>query len=300
MASSSDVAHSTAEHAPTSSEYIVHHLTHWNSLGKAQEKIVDFSVINYDSVIISVVLGVLVAFIMWSAAKAVTSGVPGRFVGAIESLVGFVHEQARSIVKGDISFIAPMALTSFVWIFAMNAMDFLPLDFMPRIWEWFYSVTGRDPSHAYLRVVPTADLNATLSMSLFVLCASIYYGIKIKHAGHFVGELFSAPFGSPKNILGKIIMGVINFSMQMIEYIAKTVSLGMRLFGNMFAGELVFMLIALMGGAFALNASGLLLGAGHILAGTAWAIFHILIVLLQAFIFMMLTLVYIGQAHEAH
>jgi F-type H+-transporting ATPase subunit a len=297
MASSTDAANSVG---PTASEYIVHHLAHFNSSGKPQEKIVDFSIINYDSVVISVLLAILVAFLMWSAAKAVTSSVPRRFVGAIESLVEFVHEQARGIVHGDLSFIAPMALTSFVWIFALNAMDFLPLDALPRIWESIFAATGHDPHHAYLRVVPTADLNVTLAMSLFVFCATIYYGVKIKHPGHFVAELFSAPFGSPNNILGKIIMGVINFSMQMIEYLAKTVSLGMRLFGNMFAGELVFMLIALMGGAFAMSMTGVLLGAGHVLAGTAWAIFHILIVLLQAFIFMMLTLVYIGQAHEAH
>jgi F-type H+-transporting ATPase subunit a len=297
MASSSDAAHSAG---PTASEYIVHHLAHFNSSGKPQEKIVDFSIINYDSVIISVLLAVVVAFLMWRAAKAVTTGAPTRFVGMIESLVEFVHEQARGIVKGDLSFIAPMALTSFVWIFALNAMDFLPLDALPRLWEAFFSATGRDPHHAYLRVVPTADLNVTLAMSLFVFCATIYYGVKIKHPGHFVAELFSAPFGSPNNIFGKVIMGIVNFSMQIIEYVAKTVSLGMRLFGNMFAGELVFMLIALMGGAFAMSITGFFLGAGHVLAGTAWAIFHILIVLLQAFIFMMLTLVYIGQAHEAH
>ncbi len=287
-------------HGPTPSEYIVHHLAHLNTTGKAQEKIVDFSIVNWDSVVISSLLGILVCFLMWRAAKAVTSGVPGRFVGAIESLVEFVHEQARSIVHGDVSFIAPMALTAFVWIFTLNAMDFLPLDFLPRIWEGVYSLLGKDPHHAHLRVVPTADLNVTMAMSLFVFCASIYYGVKIKHFGHFASELVSAPFGSPKNIILKIVMGVINLTMQIIEYLAKTVSLGMRLFGNMFAGELVFMLIALMGGAWALNATGILLGAGHIMAGTAWAIFHILIVLLQAFIFMMLTLVYIGQAHEAH
>jgi F-type H+-transporting ATPase subunit a len=297
MASSTDAAHSAG---PTASEYIVHHLAHFNSSGKPQEKIVDFSIINYDSVFVSVLLAIVVAFLMWRAAKSVTTGVPSRFVGMVESLVEFVHEQARGIVKGDLSFIAPMALTSFVWIFALNAMDFLPLDSFPRLWEAFFSATGRDPHHAYLRVVPTADLNVTLAMSLFVFCATIYYGVKIKHPGHFVAELFTAPFGSPSNIIGKIIMGVINFAMQMIEYVAKTVSLGMRLFGNMFAGELVFMLIALMGGAFAMSMTGFFLGAGHILAGTAWAIFHILIVLLQAFIFMMLTLVYIGQAHEAH
>lgn len=267
--------------APTASEYIVHHLTHLNSSGHAQKKIVDFSIINIDTVVFSVLLAALAAWIMYAAARRVTTGAPGRFVGAIESLVEFVHEQARSIVKGDISYIAPLALTSFVWIVFMNTMDLLPLDVLPRIAEMF--------GIHYLRIVPSADLNATMAMSLVVLVASIYYGIKIKHPGGFVHELFSAPFGSG------IILAPFNFALQLIEYAAKTVSLGMRLFGNMFAGELVFMLIALLGGAATWWGFGL-----HFLTGLGWAIFHILIVILQAFIFMMLTLVYIGQAHEGH
>lgn len=276
-------------HAPTPSEYIVHHLTHFNGTGEAQKSIVDFSVINWDTVFFSVLLAVVTAFLLARAASKVTSGVPGRFVGAIESLVEFVHEQARSIVKGDISYIAPLALTSFVWIVLMNAMDFLPLDLLPKLWEGYYAATGRDPHHAYLRVVPTADLNGTLSLSIVVLCASIYYGIKIKHPGGFIHELFSAPFGSG------ILLAPFNFALQLIEYAAKTVSLGMRLFGNMFAGELVFMLIALLGATATWWGFGL-----HFLTGLGWAIFHILIVVLQGFIFMMLTLVYIGQAHEGH
>ena len=281
-----------AGNAPTASEYIVHHLAHLNTSGKAQETIVDFSIVNIDTVVYSVLLAILAAWVMRMAAVRVTSGAPGRFVGFIESLVEFVHEQARSIVKGDLTWIAPLALCSFVWIVLMNAMDLLPVDLLPRLGE----LVGIH----YMRVVPTADLNATLSMSLVVLLASIYYGIKVKHPGGFVHELFTAPFGTSKNPLFAVVLGIVNFAMQLIEYVAKTVSLGMRLFGNMFAGELVFMLIALMGGAFALSVGGMLLGLGHVLAGTAWAIFHILIVLLQGFIFMMLTLVYIGQAHEHH
>jgi F-type H+-transporting ATPase subunit a len=234
-------------------------------------------------------MALLAAFLMYKAARAVSTGVPGRFVGAIESVVEFVHEQARSIVKGDLTYIAPLALTSFVWIFFMNAMDFLPLDLIPKLWESFFSATGRDPHHAYMRVVPTADLNATLAMSIVVLFASLYYGIKIKGAGGFTHELFAAPFGS------KWFLAPFNFLLQMIEYAAKTVSLGMRLFGNMFAGELVFMLIALLGATATWWGFGM-----HFVAGLGWAIFHILIVALQAFIFMMLTLVYIGQAHEHH
>jgi F-type H+-transporting ATPase subunit a len=278
-----------AAHAPTASEYIVHHLTHFNSSGHPQEKVVDFSIINLDTVFWSIAMALLAAFLMYKAARAVSTGVPGRFVGAIESVVEFVHEQARSIVKGDLTYIAPLALTSFVWIFFMNAMDFLPLDLIPKLWESFFSATGRDPHHAYMRVVPTADLNATLAMSIVVLFASLYYGIKIKGAGGFTHELFAAPFGS------KWFLAPFNFLLQMIEYAAKTVSLGMRLFGNMFAGELVFMLIALLGATATWWGFGM-----HFVAGLGWAIFHILIVALQAFIFMMLTLVYIGQAHEHH
>jgi F-type H+-transporting ATPase subunit a len=251
--------------------------------------VVDFSLVNLDTVFWAVLMGLLSCFLMYRAARSVTSGVPGRFVGAIESVVEFVHEQARSIVKGDITYIAPLALVSFVWIFFMNAMDFIPLDLIPKIWEQIHGATGGDPHHAYMRVVPTADLNATFAMSLVVLGASIYYGIKTKGSGGFFHELVSAPFGSG------ILLAPVNLLMQLIEYLARTISLGMRLFGNMFAGELVFMLIALLG------ASATWWGAGlHFATGLGWAIFHILIVALQAFIFMMLTLVYIGQAHEHH
>jgi F-type H+-transporting ATPase subunit a len=270
-----------ASHAPTASEYIVHHLTHLNTSGKAQEKVVDFSIVNLDTVFWSVAMALLAGFLMYRAARAVSAGVPGRFVGAIESMVEFVHEQARSIVKGDLTYIAPLALTAFVWILMMNTMDLVPLDLLPRLGEML--------GIHYQRVVPTADLNATLAMSLVVLFASLYYGIKIKGGGGFVHELFSAPFGPG------ILLAPFNFLLQLIEYAAKTVSLGMRLFGNMFAGELVFMLIALLGATATWWGFGL-----HLLTGLGWAIFHILIVVLQAFIFMMLTLVYIGQAHEHH
>ena len=278
-----------AEHGPTASQYIVHHLTHLNSSGEKQARIVDFTLINVDTVVFSVLLALLAAWMLRAAASRVTAGVPGRFVGAIESLVEFVHTQARSIVHGDISYIAPLALTAFVWIAFMNTMDLLPLDVLPRLWEQYYEMSGHDPHHAYLRIVPSADLNATMAMSIVVLCASIYYGIKIKHPGGFVKELFSAPFGKG------LVLAPLNFALQIIEYAAKTVSLGMRLFGNMFAGELVFMLIALLGATATWWGFGL-----HFLTGLGWAIFHILIVVLQAFIFMMLTLVYIGQAHEGH
>jgi F-type H+-transporting ATPase subunit a len=283
-----------AEHAPNASEYIVHHLTHLNSLGHKQAALVDWSVFHLDTLFWSVSLGLLAVAILAHAAAKATSGVPGRFQAAVEILVEMVESQSKSIVHGDRSFIAPVALTVFVWIFFMNAMDLLPLDLLPRLWGGAYAIAGHDPAHAYMRIVPTADLNATLGMSLGVLILCLYYNVKIKGMGGWMHELFTAPFGSHP------VLYPINFAMQMIEFVAKTVSHGMRLFGNMYAGELIFMLIALMGAAWAGTASGALLWVGGVVAGTIWAIFHILIITLQAFIFMMLTLVYIGQAHESH
>ena len=282
------------EHAPNASEYIVHHLTHLNSLGHKQEALVDWSVFHLDTLFWSVSLGLITIFLLARAASKATSGVPGRFQAAVEILVEMVDSQSKSIVHGDRTFIAPLALTVFVWIFFMNAMDLLPLDVIPNVWAWLYGSTGGDPHHAYMRVVPTADLNATLGMSLGVLVLCLFYSVKIKGFGGWMHELFTAPFGSHP------LLYPINFAMQMIEFVAKTVSHGMRLFGNMYAGELIFMLIALMGAAWAGTFGSGLLWLGGVLAGTIWAIFHILIITLQAFIFMMLTLVYIGQAHESH
>ena len=281
-------------HAPTSGEYIVHHLTHLQN--HKQTAIVDFSVFNLDSIFYSTLLGVLVCFILWRAAKTATSGVPGRFQAAVEFLVEMVDSQAKGIVHNANSrkLVAPLALTVFVWIFMMNAMDLLPVDLLPRIWESVYAAAGHDPSHAYMRVVPTADLSVSMGLSLSVLLVCLAYNVKIKGLGGWFHELLTAPFGD------KWFLYPVNFAMQIIEFVAKTVSHGMRLFGNMYAGELIFMLIALMGGAWSLSATGIGLAIGHVIAGTVWAIFHILIITLQAFVFMMLTLVYVGQAHDAH
>jgi len=293
-----NVANAAAHSGPTQGEYIVHHLTHLNSTGEAQKSIVDFSVLNLDSFIFSTVLGILAVVLLAFVAQRATSGVPGRLQSAIEVLVQMVADQAKGIIHDAKSrlFVAPLALTVFVWIFFLNAMDLLPLDLFPKIWSTYYEASGHDPHHAFLRIVPSADLNITLAMALGVLIVCLYYNIKIKGIGGWVHELFAAPFGSHPAL------APINFLMQMIEFAAKTISHGMRLFGNMYAGELVFMLIALMGAAWAgtHSLSGGLLFAGHVIAGSIWAIFHILIITLQAFIFMMLTLVYVGQAHESH
>ncbi|MBA4178632.1 MAG: F0F1 ATP synthase subunit A [Leptothrix sp. (in: Bacteria)] len=274
-------------HAPTAGEYIVHHLQHLQN--HKQKAVVDFSVVNIDSVVWATLLGVLTCYFLWRAASKATSGVPGRFQAAVEFLVEMVDTQAKGIVHNATSrkLVAPLALTVFLWIFMMNAMDLLPVDLIPYIVE-NGGIAG------YQRVVPTADLSITMGLSISVLLVCVVYNIKIKGAGGWIHELFSAPFGD------KWFLYPVNFAMQLIEFIAKTVSHGMRLFGNMYAGELIFMLIALMGGAFTLSATGIGLAIGHVIAGSVWAIFHILIITLQAFVFMMLTLVYVGQAHDAH
>jgi len=277
--------------APTATEYIVHHLTHL-STGK-QQSIIDFSVFNVDTIVFSIAMMSLTLFLLWLAARKVTSGVPGRFQAAVESLVELVEEQSKSIVHGDRTFIAPLALTVFVWIILMNAIDLIPVELFPWIAHNIFHIE-------YLRPLPTADLNGTLGMSFGVFLLMIYYGIKVKGFGGFLHELVAAPFGTSKNPLVAIPLGIANLGLNIIEYLAKMVSLGMRLFGNMYAGELLFFLIALLGGFVAMNTTGVFMAIGHVIAGTAWLLFHILIVLLQAFIFMMLTMVYIGQAHEGH
>ena len=244
--------------AGTATEYIQHHLTHLNNIGAKQGSIVDFSVFNFDTAVFSILMMLLAVWLMYSAAKKATSGVPGKWQCAVEMLVDMVSEQAKSIVHGDRTFIAPLALTVFVWVTLMNAIDLIPVDLIPAICGWF--------GIHYMRPLPTADLNGSMGISVGVLLLMIYYGIKIKGPAGFGKELFTA------------------------------------LFGNMYAGELLFFLIALLTGMLwegevGLAAFGVL---GQFFAGLCWWLFHILIVLLQAFIMMMLTLVYIGQSHEGH
>jgi F-type H+-transporting ATPase subunit a len=284
------------EHAPNSGEYIQHHLTHLSNIDGNTGPL-NFHVIHWDSVAFSSLLGFVFLFFGLLAARRVTSGVPGRFQAAVEFLIEMVDNQAKAIVHNATSrkMVGPMALTVFIWIFLLNAMDLLPVDLLPALFE---RASGNPQAH--LRVVPTADLSITMGMSLAVLLVCVFYNIKIKGAGGWAHELVVAPFGTSKNPVWAVLLGVINFTMQMIEFVAKTVSHGMRLYGNMYAGELIFLLIALLGGAFTLTAGGLGLALLHIIAGSVWAIFHILIITLQAFVFMMLTLVYIGQAHDSH
>ena len=207
-----------------------------------------------------------------------------------------VEEQAKAMVHGSLKYIAPLALTVFCWVTFMNAIDLLPVDWLPSFGHW---VSGGRVQ--YLRPLPTADLNLTFGLALGVLVLAFYYSIKIKGLGGFLHELVGAPFGQTKLTLNPLswilalLLGAANLAMNIIEYAGRTFSHGMRLFGNMYAGELIFFLIAGLGGSMTVVGIAL-----HLVTGTAWAIFHILIVLLQAFIFMMLTLAYIGQAHAHH
>ncbi|WP_288921801.1 F0F1 ATP synthase subunit A [uncultured Ottowia sp.] len=295
------MASETVGHAPSAGQYIQHHLHHLQSNfsfdAASQKSIVDFSLFNVDSLIWSVICGALGCWLLWLGARKATSGVPGRFQAAVEILAEMVENQAKGVIHNAKSrkLVSPLALTVFVWIFMMNAMDMLPVDWIPAMWHSAGPAMGYKD---YMRVVPTADLSTTLGLSVSVLLVCLFYNVKIKGVGGWAHELVAAPFGD------KVFLYPINFVMQIIEFIAKTVSHGMRLFGNMFAGELVFMLVALMGGAWAWQfnpvSGGFWLAVGHVIAGSAWAIFHILVITLQAFIFMMLTLIYVGQAHDSH
>ena len=282
---------------PTPSEYIVHHLGHlqFNFQGEnvKQTAIIDFSLFNLDSLVFSTVLGIIAVLFLWGGARRATSGVPGRYQAFVEMLVEMVDNQAKQVIRSEVSrrFVAPLAVMVFVWIFLMNFMDVVPVDTLPVAWATVGPALGLKD---YLNAVPTADLATTLGLSTFVLLMCLYYSIKIKGLAGWGHELISAPFGAHP------LLWPFNFAMQVIEYIAKTVSHGMRLFGNRFAGELVFTLIALMGGFFAFTVLGFGLAIGHVIAGTIWTLFHVLVIVLQAYIFMTLTLIYVGQAHDTH
>lgn len=247
------------------SDYIEHHLTHLSGN-------TPLGTINYDTLIISWILGLLFIFIFRFAAVRATSGVPGPLQNFVEMMYDFVDTQVKETFRGRSNLIAPLALTIFIWIFLMNFMDLLPVDILP----WFANLLGIH----YLKVVPTTDPNLTLGMSISVFFLIFFYGIKIKGLKAFLKELFCVPFG-PK-------LFPVNFILKSVEELAKPISLGLRLFGNLYAGELIFILIALIDWRF------------QWLLGVPWAIFHILVITIQAFIFMMLTIVYLSMAQEEH
>ncbi|MEY4496529.1 MAG: hypothetical protein RL744_1593 [Pseudomonadota bacterium] len=291
MSSEVNQAHAAAEQM-TPTAYISEHLQNLNNTGGPQSSIIDFSIINLDTIFWASAMGLLAVFILLIAARRATPGVPGRFQCFVEMIVEMAETQSKSIVHGDRSFIAPLALFVFFWIILLNTLDLIPVDWVLGVNHFIESFGVHVPHH---KVVPTTDLNATMGMSMSVLLLVFFYSFKVKGFGGFLHELISAPFGA------KWYLAPFNLALNIIEYLAKGVSLGMRLFGNMYAGELVFLLIALLGSVWTFNLDLSLFGlVGHVIAGSAWAIFHILVILLQAFIFMMLTLVYIGQAHSHH
>jgi F-type H+-transporting ATPase subunit a len=278
------------EHALTPASYISHHLKF------LQQPVGDggFWTLHVDTLITSVILGVLVlGFISW-VVRGATAGVPSGRQALVEFIIDeFINKQVKSIFDKSYTFVAPLALTVFLWVFFMNAMDFLPVDIVARF------VLEPLGIHEF-RLVPTADVNTTFALSLSVWVLMIGFAIKVKGVGGFVHELFCTPFGmakislNPLTWLAAVGLALANFLFQCIEYVSKPLSHSLRLFGNMYAGEIIFLLLWL------LAASSIAGVVASIFFGAVWAVFHILIVLLQAYIFMMLTVVYISLAHEHH
>ena len=279
-----------AQEAPTSGEYIQHHLQNLvlgvhpeNGLsiahGADEAAAMGFWAIHLDSMFWAIVLGALFCWVFKKGADSFTSGVPGKLQNFVEIIVEFVDTNIKDTFSGKSELIGPLALTIFVWIFLMNFMDLIPVDFIPRAAE--------AAGFPYMKVVPTTDVNITFGLSLSVFALMIYYGIKIKGFGGFIGELAFQPFSSD-NLFIKILFVPVNVLLEGVALIAKPISLSLRLFGNLYAGELIFILIALLPfyAQWALS--------------VPWAIFHILVITLQAFIFMMLTIVYLAMAHEHH
>ena len=280
-----------AEHAMTPASYIGHHLTF------LQKPVGDgggFWTLNVDTLFTSTVLGVLVlGFIMW-VGRGATAGVPSGRQALVEFIVEFVNDQVKGIFDKSYSFVAPLALTVFLWVLFMNAMDFLPVDIINEF--------VLKPLHIEeFRLVPTADVNTTFALALSVWFLMIGFAIKAKGLGGFLHELYAAPFGEPKLTMNPVswllapLLALANFAMQMIEYVSKPLSHSLRLFGNMYAGEIIFLLLWLLAATGAVH-----WWLASVFFGAVWALFHILIVILQAYIFMMLTVVYISLAHEHH
>ena len=292
----------------TSGDYIRHHLTNltygdlptgsycggeqvttqdgWTIAHCAEAaKAMGFNAIHLDTMFWSIFLGALFLYIFKKVADSATTGVPGGLQNFVEWMVEFIDESVRGSFTGKNDMVAPLALTIFVWIFLMNLMDLVPVDVIPEISKLL--------GIHFMKVVPTTDINATFGMAIGVFILVLFYSIKIKGIGGFAGELTLQPFSSD-NPLVKVLFIPINFILEFVSLISKPISLALRLFGNMYAGEMIFILIAIMyGGGTAMGLFGGVLQLG-------WAIYHILIILLQAFIFMTLTIVYLDMAHSEH
>lgn len=287
----------SSESELTSAGYIKHHLTnltygrhedgHWGIAHGADEiKEMGFWAIHLDTMFWSILLGALFLFFFSKVAKNVEAGVPGGLQNFVEWIIDFIDENVRGSFTGKNDLVAPLALTLFCWIFLMNLMDLIPVDVIPRLTE----LVGIP----YMKVVPTTDPNATFAMAIGVFVLTLYYSIKIKGVGGFAKELTMQPFES-NNILLKLLFIPVNLVLEFVSLIAKPISHSLRLFGNMYAGEMIFILIAIM---FSGGLSVVAIAGGGL--QLVWAIFHILIITLQAFIFMVLTIVYLDMAHQHH
>ena len=267
-----------SEQTLTPSSYIEHHLA-FNAKPVGDG---GFWTLHIDTLVVSGLLGLVVFGLLWLVVRGATSGVPNKRQAFVELLVVFVDDQVKGIFHGNRhAFVAPLALTVFVWVLVMNAMDFLPIDIMAWIYE---NVFGQK----YWRAVPTSDINTTFALALSIWFLMIFFNIKVKGLGGWIHELFCSPFGSNP------LVWPANFLFNLIEYVSKPLSHALRLFGNMYAGEIIFLLLGMWA---ATGLAGTLFGA---VLSAGWGIFHILIVVLQAFIFMMLTVVYLAMAHESH
>jgi len=281
-----------AEQPATANEYILHHLTFLQN--KDAHGIVDFSVIHWDSVFFSVLLAVLFGGSFYLAARKSNAGMPGKFQNFVELIVEFIDTQVKDSFHGTTKLIAPLALTIFCWVFLFNAMDVLPVDLLPAI------AHGVGVEH--LKVVPSTDLNITFAMSLTVFILIIYYSIKMKGLGGFIAEFTLQPF-SAKNPIMKVLLIPANLVLEVVPFIARPISLSLRLYGNLFAGEMIFLLLAaltLQGMSQLGTAGGWALLIAQFVLAFVWAVFHLLVITLQAFIFMVLTVVYLAMAHEHH
>jgi F-type H+-transporting ATPase subunit a len=267
-----------AEEQLTATGYITHHLTNLiHPVGQGP-----FWSLNVDTVVVSLLLGIVGFGFLWWVVRGATSGVPSKRQAFVELAFSFVDDQVKSLFHGDRhAFLAPLALTVFVWVLLLNAMDFLPIDITGLLYEQVLHLP-------YWRQVATADVNTTFALSLSVLSLMIFFSIKVKGLGGWIHELFCSPFGSNP------LLWPANFLFNLVEYLSKPLSLSLRLYGNMYAGEIIFLLLGLWA---ATGLAGTFFGS---ILSVGWAIFHILIVVLQAYIFMMLTVVYIAMAHETH
>jgi F-type H+-transporting ATPase subunit a len=281
-----------AEEPTTANEYILHHLTFLSN--KEPKGIVDFSVIHLDTVFFSAVLALLFGGAFYFAARTAKAGVPSKFQNFVELLVETVDAQVKDTFHGTNKLLAPLALTIFCWVFLFNAMDLLPVDLLP----WAAHHVGVE----HLKVVPSTDLNTTFAMSLTVFVLIIYYSIKVKGLGGFLAELTMQPF-TAKNPLVKVLLVPVNLLLEIVPFLARPISLSLRLYGNLFAGEMIFLLLAaltLHGASQLSSAGGWALLVAQFALAFAWAVFHLLVITLQAFIFMVLTIVYLSMAQEKH